>query len=121
YVGPVLLRCDYSKYTTLCYTAGLAPSLRPLRGAVCVHAPGSHESAAGGLQHPDGKWNSVASAAYPADLNLFFAEALASLVVQLQPIQDDPDASPKEPLTNLVREIISLPPSDPTNFQLEPR
>ncbi|KAL3897826.1 MAG: hypothetical protein SGPRY_012968, partial [Prymnesium sp.] len=56
------------KYTTLWYTAGFAPSLRPMHGAVCTHAPGSHESAAGGVQHPNGKWNSSTSAAaYPAD------------------------------------------------------
>lgn len=59
------------------------------------------------MQHPNGKWNSSTSAAYATDLNLFFADALASLVVQLQPVQDDPDVPSKETIAQPIRETAA--------------
>ena len=60
---------DVQKYTTLLFTAGLAPMLRPLHQMVCSHAPGTH-TMAGGAQRDDGSWNSAPSAAYPTDFNI---------------------------------------------------
>ena len=68
------------KYTTLWFTAGMAPYLRPLRGMLCNHAPGSHASSAGGVLQADGTWNSAAAAAYPSDFNLLIADSLAQLL-----------------------------------------
>ena len=69
---------DVQKYTTLLFTAGLAPMLRPLHQMVCSHAPGTH-SMAGGAQREDGTWNSAPAAAYPADFNMFVCDALRDL------------------------------------------
>ena len=72
---------DSQKYTTLWFTSGLSPQLRPLNHLLCTHAPGTHESAAGGVQLDSGLWNSASSAAYPPDFNCFIVEAIASLAV----------------------------------------
>ena len=88
----------YPKYTTLWFSVGLAQQLQGLRRLLCTHAPGTHGSAAGGVQRADGTWNSADAAAYPADFNLFVAEAiLARIVARETPGLDEPLA-PAEPL-----------------------
>ena len=71
---------NVQKYTTLLFTAGLAPMLRPLHQMVCSHAPGTH-TMAGGAQRDDGSWNSASSAAYPTDFNTFVCDALFTYIV----------------------------------------
>ena len=71
---------DVQKYTTLLFTAGLAPMLRPLHQMVCSHSPGTH-TMAGGAQREDGTWNSAPAAAYPADFNLFMCDAIALYIL----------------------------------------
>jgi hypothetical protein len=47
---------------------------------------GTHEAVSGGVQRPDGTWNSADAAAYPADFNLYVSEAiLARLVARETP------------------------------------
>ena len=87
---------DVQKYTTLLFTAGLAPMLRPLHQMVCSHAPGTH-TMAGGAQRDDGSWNSAPSAAYPTDFNTFVCDALFTYIVGREastvPIRPDADSS----------------------------
>ena len=71
---------DVQKYTTLLFTAGLAPMLRPLHQMVCSHSPGTH-AMAGGAQRADGTWNSAPAAAYPADFNLFVSDAFVTYIL----------------------------------------
>ena len=69
------------KYTTFWFTPGLTPQLQSLKRLLCTHAPGAHASAAGGVRADDGTWNSAATSAYPADLNLFVAEAILQRII----------------------------------------
>ena len=71
---------DVQKYTTLLFTAGLAPMLRPLHQMVCSHSPGTH-AIAGGAQREDGTWNSSPAAAYPADFNLYICDAFVTYIL----------------------------------------
>ena len=61
---------------------------------LCCHAPGTHGAVAGGVQGDDGKWNSADAAAYPADFNVFVADAIAALAVR--PPTASPLAAPQE-------------------------
>ena len=89
---------DTQKYSTFWFTPGLAPHMRSLRRLLCTHAPGTHGAVAGGVQLPNGSWNSAASAAYPADLNLFIAESLLALRVdQETPPTAEPHAPERSP------------------------
>ena len=72
---------EWQKETTLMYTAGLDAWLDSLRERTCEHS--HHAKLAGGDKRPDG-WNSNKTAAYPPDLNLFFAQAMANYVRQRQ-------------------------------------
>ena len=87
---------DVQKYTTLLFTAGLAPMLRPLHQMVCSHAPGTH-TMAGGAQRDDGSWNSAPSAAYPTDFNTFVCDALFAYIVGREastvPVLSDADVA----------------------------
>ena len=104
---------DAQKYTTFWFTPGLAPHLASLRDMACSHAPGAHASNAGGVQLGDGSWNSAATAAYPADLNLFIAECVLALRVAQE------SGAPSTPATPLsaageaeeaVAEAVRAPP-----------
>lgn len=55
----------------------MAPGLDDLDLLTCTHA--SHAQRAGGEKHNDDVWNSAAAAAYPAELNLILAYAIAHL------------------------------------------
>ena len=78
--APAMFGADVQKYTTLLFTAGLAPMLRPLHQMVCSHTPGTH-AMAGGAQLKDGTWNSASSAAYPTDFNMFVCDAIITYIV----------------------------------------
>ena len=68
---------NYEKPTTLMYTPGLSKSLQDLDALRCTHNH-KHDGKAGG-EKSNGVWNSAAAAAYPAELNLWIAQALAQL------------------------------------------
>ena len=74
------------KLTTLMATPRLAALLRPLGSLRCTHV--THASNVGGSQ-VDGNWTSAAHAAYPADLNLYLARVLASLVLPVGELNPD--------------------------------
>ena len=67
----------YQKHTTIIYTTGLAPGLDDLDRLECTHS--DHKERAGGSKDSDDTWNSAAAAAYPAELNLTIAYAIANL------------------------------------------
>ncbi|KAL3916235.1 MAG: hypothetical protein SGPRY_006908 [Prymnesium sp.] len=103
------------KYTTLWMTAGLTPYLRALNGMVCVHAPEAHDSAAGGKQLPDGKWNSAATSAYPPDLNLHFADVITQLTSTNTPpcdLQGDAIEPPPTAQPPTARRLETGPPAN---------
>ena len=68
---------DYEKPTTFMYTPGLAKHLQDLDTLRCTHG-NKHSGKAGG-EKADGVWNSAAAAAYPAELNLWIAQAISHL------------------------------------------
>ena len=68
---------DFQKYTTLLVSPGMSTHVDALSGLKCIHK--SHARRAGG-DKVDGRWVSAEAAAYPAELNLFFAQAFARLV-----------------------------------------
>ena len=123
---------ETQKYTTFWFTPGLGEQMRPLANLVCSHAPGTHASNAGGVQLPDGTWNSAATAAYPSDLNLFIAESLLALRVTQEtdtgrevtdvtadeqaasPTAPPPVAPPPPPPPPLPQQPTPLPPSPAT-------
>ena len=74
------------KYTTLRFSAGLAPYLRPLRQLLCTHPPGTHESVAGGVQREDRSWNSSEAASYPPDFNMLVANTFVQLITGAPPL-----------------------------------
>ena len=113
---------DVQKYTTLLFTPGLAPMLRPLHQMVCSHTPGTH-TMAGGAQREDGTWNSAPAAAYPADFNLFMCDAITSYILGSDAsapaaatvpatIVDPGDASPP-PQSGLGAEVQPTAPTAP--------
>ena len=65
------------------FTPGLAKGLEDLDYLKCTHDH-SLQAKAGGTK-ADGVWNSAAAAAYPAELNLIIAHAIASLVSSDRP------------------------------------
>jgi hypothetical protein len=79
-----MLGGDSQKYTTLLYSPGLTPSLAPIDRLRCLHR--DHRLPAGGAKGTDGAWDSWASSAYPADMNLLLARSVAGL--------SQPDAAP---------------------------
>jgi hypothetical protein len=90
---------ETQKYSTLWFTSGLSPALRKLNSMLCSHTPGTHESIAGGVQNEDGKWNSADAAKYPADFNLFIADAIAALATRDEPKPRPPAPQPPPPTT----------------------
>ena len=76
-----MLGASSQKYTTFWYSSGLSPQLNSLKRLICTHPRDAHATVAGGVQGQDGKWNSAATAAYPAELNLFIADAILSRLV----------------------------------------
>ena len=94
---------DWQKYTTFLYSAGFDEQLAPLQALLCTHPEGAHTASAGGVRDANGTWNSRQAAAFPADLNLFLAQAVLCLVTgsasRLEPPADahspvDEDAHP---------------------------
>jgi hypothetical protein len=71
---------DWQKYTTFMYSAGFDEQLAPLQALLCTHPDGTHGASAGGVRNANGVWNSREAAAFPADLNLFLAQAVLCLV-----------------------------------------
>eukprot|EP00965_Chrysotila_dentata_P018440 613786-Pleurochrysis_carterae.AAC.1 len=65
------------KYTTFLCTPGLQPVLGRLASLTCTHR--THVSLVGGSRGENG-WNSAAHAAYPPDLNMVIAKALAGRI-----------------------------------------
>lgn len=93
-----MLGAASQKYTTLWFTAGLAPALRPLRQLVCSHAPGTHTAPAGGLKNEHTSvWNSTLSASYPPDFNLFITDAVVQFFSAAQVLE--PEATPPPTIT----------------------
>ena len=78
---------DHQKYTTLMYTAGLAPILHGWDTLRCNHT--SHVADAGGKLDTNG-WSSRTSAAYPADMNLALARTFASHLQVPPPLHSMP-------------------------------
>ena len=66
----------FQKYTTLLYTAGFDSQFEHLDELRCNHC--DHEAQVGGTRK-HGEWTSKDSSAYPADLNLTLAKAIAAL------------------------------------------
>ena len=64
----------FQKYTTLMYSAGLAPLLDPLDKWRCTHS--THAKQVGGEKDEHGEWLSARAAAYPPDFNMFIARGL---------------------------------------------
>ena len=77
---------DVQKFTTLMSSPRLHALLRPLHSLRYTHT--THKRHVGGT-HANGKWVSAAFAAYPADLNLYLARVLASLVVPIHEFEAD--------------------------------
>ena len=67
----------WQKFTTLLHSAGFDSWLAPLAGIRCPHH--RHDAPAGGEVDANGVWVSREAAAYPANLNLYLARAIASL------------------------------------------
>lgn len=98
------------KYTTLWFTAGLAPALRPLRQLICSHAPGAHSAAAGGVKDDrSSKWNSMPSASYPPAFNLYITETVVGFFASASTFEVEPQAPP----TNTSGPAVVLPPMRP--------
>eukprot|EP00965_Chrysotila_dentata_P010430 339664-Pleurochrysis_carterae.AAC.1 len=58
-------------------TPGIAPKLAHLESLRCTHT--THAARCGGAKNPDGSWVSLQTAAYPPDLILIIARAIAAL------------------------------------------
>eukprot|EP00965_Chrysotila_dentata_P170026 5612496-Pleurochrysis_carterae.AAC.1 len=71
------LGADGQKFTTLMVTPGIAPKLAHLESLRCTHL--THHIRCGGAKAPDGSWVSRQTAAYPPDLKLIIARAIAAL------------------------------------------
>ena len=67
------------------YTPGLAQHLQDLNLLKCEHNH-QHSGKAGGVKS-HGVWNSAAAAAYPAELNLWIAQAIAHLATAHRDVQ----------------------------------
>jgi len=71
----------WRKDTTCMCTPALGFILSELELLKCAHE--SHEQRAGGVRESDGTWNSKRAAAYPAQLNLILAQAMARLAAPM--------------------------------------
>jgi hypothetical protein len=89
---------QHRKLTTLLFSSGLAPMLRPFDRFRCTHS--NHPGAAGG-ERINGTWKSAESAAYPAELNMLLAQAVTALVTSTTAPPPEaaaaPTPKPKEP------------------------
>jgi hypothetical protein len=97
------------------YSPGLSTQLDSLSNILCTHS--SHSQIAGGRKTTDG-WNSKPSAAYPPDLCLMLANALASLGDPSPPTATEPIHPLSHPAT-----LAPLPhePLPPTTLPLSMR
>ena len=75
------LGTPWRKDATLMCTPALGFMLSDLELLKCTHE--SHERRAGGFWKSDGTWNSKRAAAYPAQLNIILARAMARLAAPL--------------------------------------
>ena len=74
---------DWQKYTTFLYSAGFDEQLAPLQALLCTHPDGAHTASAGARRRPRRQRDlelQTEAAAFPADLNLFLAQAVLCLV-----------------------------------------
>ena len=121
---------NYEKPTTLMYTPGLSKHLQDLNSLRCTHGH-KHDGKAGG-EKINGVWNSAAAAAYPAELNLWIAQALAQLATSHREVPPHPLVARRmEGDNNVVYESDSpstttpnrdlTPPSEPTTPKIESR
>ncbi len=96
----------WRKDTTFMCTPALCFILSDLELLECTHE--SHEQRAVGVRESDGTWNSKRAAAYPAQLNIILAQAMARLAApththhqpspsQLPPSTFPPMATPTPP------------------------
>ena len=81
----------YKKDTTLMFTPGLSRDLSDLGAIKCTHGS-RHEERAGG-EKINGVWNSAATAAYPAEFNLYIAQCINRLVVNKLKLKYHPSIS----------------------------
>ena len=79
-----MIGAPWQKRTTILYSPSFEDWMGPLRKLQCNHS--SHARPAGG-EVIDGEWNSKETSAYPAEMNLYLAKAIASLKVSL-PVAD---------------------------------
>eukprot|EP00965_Chrysotila_dentata_P082045 2707666-Pleurochrysis_carterae.AAC.1 len=85
------------KYTTFLCTPGLEPALARLSSLTCTHR--THTSLVGGTRGDHG-WNSASHAAYPPDLNMIIANALAGRIALCSAqIRSDGSNDPTPPAT----------------------
>ena len=103
------------KITTFMSTPRLAALFRPLGSLRCTHV--KHEKQVGGSQ-VDGTWTSAAHAAYPADLNLYVARVLASLIIPVS--ESDSDGPINAPATARRPEPAGEPNAAPDNEEVSP-
>ena len=73
---------SFQKWTTLWYSHTLAPILDDLHMCVCTHADGEHPEVARD-RTARGDWISAEAAAYPAQMNALFADAIEHHCVNL--------------------------------------
>ena len=94
---------EQQKYTTVMFSMGLAPALRPLNELNCTHH--THKGLVGGMTKDDPRnpgsflWKSHEAAAYPTEFNEFIAKAFRSLVNR-----------PTSPLHEVARPLIEQRP-----------
>ena len=69
--------CCIPRSTTFAFSPAFEPALGALDGLKCIHPIGTHEAVRG--RDSQGRSHSKRAAAFPADLNLFIARAVASL------------------------------------------
>ena len=104
----------YKKDTTLMFTPGLARDLSDLNAIKCTHLNG-HEERAGG-ERINGVWNSAATAAYPADFNLYIAQCINRLVVHQLELRQHPSISREDENIDTSSAFTRFPPAKSVSF-----
>ena len=102
---------NYEKPTIIMYTPDLARHLKDLENLRCEAKPTGISDG----REVDGIWNSAADVAYPAELNLWIAQAIAQLATTHRDIGPHPLVSKLiEGLYNILHETSSNNSSNPT-------
>ena len=95
---------NYEKPTIIMYTPDLARHLKDLGNLRCEAKP----TGSSGGREVYGIWNSAADVAYPAELNLWIAQAIAQLATTHRDIEPHPLVSKlMEGLYNVLHETSS--------------